>query len=40
MSAISADWAPTETATPRSRAVKRSREDEFHSALESYIANY
>jgi hypothetical protein len=40
MSAISADWAPTETATPESRAAKRSREDEFHSALESYIANY
>jgi hypothetical protein len=39
MSAISADWTPTETAT-RSWAVERSREDVFHSALESYIANY
>jgi hypothetical protein len=40
MSAISADWAPTETATPRNHAVERSREEEFRSALESYIANY
>jgi hypothetical protein len=32
--------APTETAAPTSPAVKRSREDEFHAALESYIANY
>jgi hypothetical protein len=40
MSAISADWAPTETATPRGRAVKGSREEDFQSALESYIANY
>ena len=40
MSAISTDWAPSETATPRTVAVKRSREEEFRSALESYIANY
>jgi hypothetical protein len=40
VSAISTDWAPSETATPRTRAVKRSREEEFRSALESYIANY
>jgi hypothetical protein len=40
MSAISTDWAPTETAAQRTLAVKRSREEEFHSALESYIANY
>ena len=40
MSAISTDWAPTETASESTPAVKRSREEEFHSALESYIANY
>ena len=40
MSAISTDWAPSETATPRTPAVKRSREEEFRSALETYIANY
>jgi len=40
MSAMSADWAPAETATPRNDPAKRSREDEFHAALESYIASY
>jgi hypothetical protein len=40
MSAISTDWTPTETATPRTLEVKRSREEVFHSALENYIANY
>jgi hypothetical protein len=40
MSAISTDWTPTETATSRTLEVKRSREEVFHSALESYIANY
>ena len=40
MSAISINWAPTETTTQRTPAVKRSREEEFHSALENYIANY
>jgi hypothetical protein len=40
MSAISTDWTPTETATPRTLEVKRSREEVFHSALESYIARY
>jgi hypothetical protein len=40
MSAISTDRASTETTTPNTTAVKRSREEVFHSALESYIANY
>lgn len=40
MSAISADWVPTETATPGTLEVKRGREEVFHSALESYIASY
>ncbi len=40
MSVIATDWAPTETATPRTPAVKRSREEEFRLALESYIAHY
>lgn len=40
MSAISTDWAPARTATPRTLAVRRSREEEFHFALESYIARY
>jgi hypothetical protein len=40
MSAISTDRTPTETATPRTFEVKRSREEVFHSALESYIAHY
>jgi hypothetical protein len=40
VSVIATDWAPTETAIPRTLAVKRSREEEFRSALESYIANY
>ena len=40
MSAISTNWAPTEAATPGTLTAKRSREEEFRSALESYIANY
>lgn len=40
MSAISADWAPTEPETRGALEVKRSREEVFHSALESYIASY
>jgi hypothetical protein len=40
VSAISTDWGLTETAAQRTLAVKRSREEEFHSALESYIGNY
>jgi hypothetical protein len=40
MSAISTDWTPTEMATSRTPEVKRSREEVFHSALESYIAHY
>jgi hypothetical protein len=40
MSAISTDWPPTKIATPATPERKRSREEVFHSALESYIASY
>jgi hypothetical protein len=40
MSAISTDRVPTKIATPATPERKRSREEVFHSALESYIASY
>jgi hypothetical protein len=40
MSAIISDWAPTEIEAPKAPAANRSREEQFHRALESYIADY
>jgi hypothetical protein len=40
MSAIISDWALAETGTPKARAANRSREEQFHCALENYIADY
>jgi hypothetical protein len=40
MSAIISDWARAETETPKARVANRSREEQFHCALESYIADY
>jgi hypothetical protein len=40
VSAISTDWVPTKLATPATPERNRSREEVFHSALESYIASY
>jgi len=40
MSAISTDWVPTKIATSPTHERKRSREEVFESALESYIASY
>ena len=40
MSAISTDWAPPKIAPSTTLERKRSREEVFHSALESYIASY
>jgi hypothetical protein len=44
MSAITSEWSPVATEAPTTRAVKHtkkySREEEFRSALEHYIAGY
>jgi len=40
MSATSTDRVSTKIATPATPERKRSREDVFNSALESYIASY
>lgn len=44
MSAITSDWAPIETDAPVARPVEiaktRRREEEFRSALASYMAGY
>jgi hypothetical protein len=40
MSAIISDWARAETETPKARVANRSREEQFHCALENYIADY
>ena len=40
MSAIISDWARAETKTPTARVANLSREEQFHCALESYIADY
>jgi hypothetical protein len=44
MSAITSEWSPVATEAPTTRAVKLtkeySREEEFRSALDRYIAGY
>ena len=44
MSAITSDWTLSETEAPTKQSVKvnrkYSREEEFRSALDSYIADY
>ena len=44
MSAITSDWKLSETATSTERSVRsgksNSRTEDFHSALDSYIAGY
>ncbi len=40
MSAIISDRAPIKTEAPAARPAKSSREEEFRSALDRYIANY
>jgi len=40
MSAITSDWVPSEIEAPTTRKAKQSREEEFRSALERYIADY
>lgn len=40
MSAITSDWAPSETEASTARTAKCGREEEFRSALAGYIADY
>jgi hypothetical protein len=39
-SAIISDWVRAETKTPTPRVANRSREEQFHCALERYIVDY